>query len=128
MRNLKNKIKNKYVLIPVITALLSIVALIFLNFGFNSVGYKSYVLFLKDVSSKSVSTVYVTPSAKVRVKLNNGKMYDTDNPRTTDFKESLLKDGITVSEDMPSNVNQVIAIAVLVASLIAINSYGYKII
>lgn len=120
MRNLKNKIKNKYVLIPVITALLSIAALIFLNFGFNSVGYKSYVLFLKDVSSKNVSTVYVTPSSKVRVKLTNGKIYDTDNPRTTDFKEVLLKNGVSVSEEMPSDVNQVIAITVLVASLIAL--------
>lgn len=117
---MKNKIKNKYILIPIITALLSVAALIFLNFGFNSVGYKSYVLFLKDVSSKNVSTVYVTQSSKVRVKLTNGNVYETDNPRTTDFKEVLLKNGVSVSEEIPSDFKQVMAIATLSASLIAL--------
>ena len=126
MRDLKNKIKNKYVIIPAITALLSIAALIFLNLGFNSVGYKSYVLFLKDVSSKTVSTVYVTQSPKVRVKLTNGTMYDTDNPRTPDFKETLLKNGISASEDIPTDTNQVIAIVILVASVISLIIIGIK--
>jgi len=120
MKNLKNKIKNKYILIPVITALLSIASLIFLNFGFNAVGYKSYILFLQDVSNKNVSTVYVTPSAKIRVKLTNGNTYDTDNPRTTDFKEVLLKNGISVSEETPYDIKQVFAITVLAASLITL--------
>ncbi|MDW8802238.1 ATP-dependent metallopeptidase FtsH/Yme1/Tma family protein [Clostridium sp. A1-XYC3] len=112
--------KNKFILIPIITTILSIASLVVFNLGFGSSEYKSYVLFLKDVSSKNVSTVYVTPSPKIKVKLTNGKMYDTDNPRTSDFKETLLTKGITVSEETPTDSKQIIAITVLIASIISL--------
>ncbi|MCT8978341.1 ATP-dependent metallopeptidase FtsH/Yme1/Tma family protein [Clostridium sp. CX1] len=112
--------KNKFILIPIITTILSIASLVVFNLGFGSSEYKSYVLFLKDVSSKNVSTVYVTPSPKIKVKLTNGKMYDTDNPRTSDFKETLLTKGITVSEETPTDAKQIIAITVLIASIISL--------
>lgn len=118
--------KNKFIFIPVITTILSIAALVIFNFGFGSNEYKSYVLFLKDVSSKNVSTVYVTPSSKIKVKLTNGKMYETDNPRTNGFKEALLTNGITVSEEAPTDAKQVAAISVLVVSLISLLAMAIK--
>jgi cell division protease FtsH len=123
---MKNKLKNKFMLIPVLTAVLSVIMLVFFNFAHKSVEYKSYVTFLKDVSTKKVSDVYLTNSSKITVKLSDGKLYETDNPRTDDFKEVLLKDGITVSEDAPVDTRQIIPMAGLILSLGAIAFMGIK--
>lgn len=123
---MKNKIKNKFMLIPVLTAVLSLVALIFFTYSHRSTDYKSYVIFLNDVSSKKVSTVYLTNTSKIRVKLSDGKIYETDNPRTSDFKEVMLKDGVTVSEDLPVDIGQVLPLTTLVLSIAAIAFMGIK--
>ncbi|MBC2580195.1 ATP-dependent metallopeptidase FtsH/Yme1/Tma family protein [Clostridium sp. DJ247] len=115
-----NKMKKKYILIPVITAVLSLAALLFLNFVETPKTHKSYVLFLKDVSNKKVSTVYITSAPKIVVKLNDGKKYETDNPRTNNFKEIMLKDGVSVSEQLPSDTKQIYPMVTLFMSLIAI--------
>ena len=123
---MKNKIKNKFMLIPVLTAVLSLAMLVFFNYAHKSVTYKSYVIFLSDVSSKHVSTVYLSSSSKIMVKLSDGKLYETDNPRTNDFKEAMLKSGITVSEDMPTDARQAIPMVGLVLSIGAIVFMGIK--
>ncbi|NMM65050.1 ATP-dependent zinc metalloprotease FtsH [Clostridium sp. P21] len=114
------KIKNKFILIPMFTALVFLGSSIFFNYGLKSADYKSYVLFLKDVSNKNISTVYTTNSSKITVKLKNGSMYETDNPRTNDFKESMLKSNITVSEDIPYNNKGLFSSIGLIISIIAI--------
>ncbi|MBV7274991.1 AAA family ATPase [Clostridiaceae bacterium UIB06] len=123
---MKNKIKNKFMLIPVLTAVLSLAMLVFFNYAHKSTTYKSYVIFLNDVSSKHVSTVYLSSSSKVMVKLSDGTLYETDNPRTNDFKETMLKSGITVSENMPTDTRQAIPMAGLVLSIGAIAFMGIK--
>lgn len=123
---MKNKIRNKFMLIPVLTAILSLAALIFFNYSYRSTDYKSYVVFLQDISNKKVSTVYLTNTSKIKVKLSDGKIYETDNPRTSDFKEIMLKDGVTVSEDLPLDVRQVLPVTGLVISLVAIAFMGIK--
>lgn len=120
------RLKNKFMLIPIITALVSLAALIFINYSDRSTDYKSYMLFQKDVSSKKVSAVYVTNSPKIKIKLNDGKMYETDNPRTNGFKESLLNSGITVSEDYPSGNKQMYPIVILVLSILSIALMAVK--
>jgi cell division protease FtsH len=121
-----NKIKNKFILIPIVTAVLCLSVSIFFNYIYKSTDYKSYTLFLKDVSSKNISTVYITNSSKITVKLNNGKIYESDNPRTDNFKESLLKNNITVSEDAPYDNRQLFASAGLIISIIAIIAMWMK--
>ncbi len=40
---------------------------------------------------KKVSTVYMTDTPTMKVKLNSKEIYETDNPRSINFKENLLK-------------------------------------
>jgi cell division protease FtsH len=113
-----NKNKKRYLYIPMFTALLSLVLLIIFNMDNKTSNYKLYVDFLKDASSKSISTVYVTNSPKVKVKLNDGQIYETDNPRTDNFKEELLKQGIKVSENTPFTAKEAIPTVLFSASLV----------
>lgn len=115
-----NKLKNKYVLIPIIIALLSIIALVTVNSTRVNNSSKLYVEFIKDLSSKNISTVYLASTPKIRVKLNNGSVYETDNPRTNDFKEMLLKQGVQVFEKLPSSALDIIPITIFSLSILAI--------
>lgn len=121
-----NKMKKKFILIPIVTALLSLITLVFFNFTYRATDYKSYVVFLKDIANKNVSTVYVTNTPKIIVKLNNGSQYETDNPRTNEFKETMLTKGISVSEELPTDIKQVVSIVVLVLSLVSIAIMAIK--
>lgn len=113
-----NKNKRRYFYIPMLTALLSLVLLIIFNFDNKTDNYKLYVDFLNDASNKSISTVYVTNAPIIKVKLNNGQIYETDNPRTDSFKEELLKQGIKVSENAPFSAKEVLPIILFSASLV----------
>ncbi|WPC42271.1 ATP-dependent metallopeptidase FtsH/Yme1/Tma family protein [Clostridium sp. JS66] len=115
-----NKIKNKFILIPMFTAMVFLGSSIFFNYTLKPKDYKSYVLFLKDISNKNISTVYITNSPKIAVKLKSGTVYETDNPRTNDFKEALLKNNISVSEDTPYDNRGLFSTIGLVISIIAI--------
>lgn len=114
-----NRKKRKYIYIPMITALISLVLLLIFNLDSKTSSSKLYVDFLKDVASKKVSTVYVTSSPKIIVKLTSGQSYDTDNPRTTNFKEELLKQGIQVSETSPFSPKDVVPAVLFTVSLAA---------
>lgn len=121
-----NKNMKRYFYIPMLTALLSLVLLIIFNLDNKSVNSKLYVDFLKDTSNKSVSTVYVTNSPIIKVKLNNGQIYETDNPRTDNFKEELLKQGIKVSENAPFSAKEAIPTVLFSASLVFIAVMAVK--
>jgi len=121
-----NKIKNKYILLPVITAVLSLVFLIFGSNIFKIPKDKQYTDFLKDASKRTISTVYVTTSPKIQVKLKDGTTYTTDNPRTNNFKEDLLKTGINVSEQTLTNPSQIASISGFVISLIVLGLMTFK--
>jgi cell division protease FtsH len=121
-----NKIKNKYILLPAITAIFSLVFLIFVSNTFKISTNKPYTNFLKDVSSQTISTVYVTTSPKIQVKLKDGTVYGTDNPRTNNFKEGLLKNGINVSEQTLTSPLEIASISGFVISLIVIGIMTFK--
>lgn len=95
--------KNKKVILPTLIASLSLIFLLFFNYKTRSVTDKSYVEFLNALSSKEVVSVYLTDTTKIKVKLNDGNLYQMDNPRTNNFKETLLKQGVNVFENSPSN-------------------------
>ncbi|MBZ9636568.1 ATP-dependent metallopeptidase FtsH/Yme1/Tma family protein [Clostridium sp. FP1] len=121
-----NKIKNKYILFPVITAIFSLVFLVFVSNTFKLSKDKLYVDFLKDTTSNNISSVYVTTSPKIQVKLKDGTVYQTDNPRTNNFKENLLKSGINVSEQTLTNPAEIASIAGFVISLIVLGIMAFK--
>lgn len=114
-----NKKKRKYIYIPMVTALISLILLLIFNFDNKTASTKLYVDFLKDMTSKNVSTVYVTSSPKITVKLANGQTYQTDNPRTNNFKEELLKQGVHVSETSPYTPKDIIPALLFSVSLAA---------
>jgi len=112
--------KNKYILIPVFTAVLSLIAFILFNIAGKNVSIKPYNEFLKDMSNKNISSVYLTTSNKIKVKLADGKMYETDNPRTSNFKEVLLRDGVEVLETAPAKMSDVLPITIFSISVVVI--------
>jgi len=121
-----NKIKNKYIFIPIVTAVFSLIFLIFISNTFKVSTNKKYTDFLKDTSKNIISTVYVTTSPRIQVKLKDGTIYETDNPRTDNFKDVLLKDGINVSEQTLTNPAEIASISGFVISLIALGIMTFK--
>ncbi|MFU0823501.1 ATP-dependent metallopeptidase FtsH/Yme1/Tma family protein [Clostridium sp.] len=114
-----NKMKNKYMFIPMITTLLSILFIIINAVAYKPQGSKSYTEFLEDVKHKKVSIVYYTTSPQIKIKLADGKIYETDNPRSLDFKETMLKNGVKVSEQSYVSPFEVIPYAILGVSVVA---------
>ncbi|WP_125154722.1 ATP-dependent metallopeptidase FtsH/Yme1/Tma family protein [Clostridium rectalis] len=117
---MKNKIKKKHIIFPIITAVLSLTLMLLVNYNFNSLKNKNYVDFLSDLSSKKVSTVYFTNTPKIKVKLSDGKIYETDNPRIDNFKENLLKQGVQVLENSPSDISHLIFMTAFIISIVSI--------
>ncbi len=70
--------------------------------------------FLKDLNAKKISTVYMTDTSTIKVKLNSNEIYETDNPRSINFKEDLLKKGVKISENSPMTPKEVIPLSFLV--------------
>lgn len=115
-----NKIKKKQIFIPIITAVISLALLFGINYSFKVTKDKGYVEFLNDLAQKKISTVYFTDTPKIKVKLSDGKIYETDNPRIDNFKETLLKQGVEVSENGPSDVPSIIFMTSFMISIISL--------
>jgi len=121
-----NSKKKKYIYIPMLTALISLVLLLIFNLDSKTASTKLYVDFLKDISNKNVSTVYVTNTPKITVKLLNGQTYQTDNPRTNNFKEELLRQGVQVSETSNYSPKDLIPAVLFSVSLAAMAVIALK--
>lgn len=115
-----NKNRAKLIFIPIITAVISLCIFAFTSQSIKKNEYKTYVVFLNDVTLNKVSTVYMTNTSKIKYTGIDGKLYETDNPRIDNFKEVLLKQGVNVSEQAPSNMKEVMPISGFVISVIAI--------
>ena len=95
--------KNKKFILPIVISLISLVFLLLFNYKTRSIADKNYKDFLNDLSSKKVESVYLTDTPKIKIKSTDGTLYQMDNPRTDNFKETLLKQDINVSENSPLN-------------------------
>jgi cell division protease FtsH len=113
-----NKLKNKYILIPLAVAILSLIMLLIVNNSGKAKINKTYTEFLGDINNNVVSTVYVTSSPKLKITLKDGTSYETDNPKSITLKEMLLTKGVTVSEKSSSTAKEVIPAVTLGVSLI----------
>lgn len=114
-----NRIKKYYIVIPIITAFLSLTAMIITSYNTKVVN-KSYTLFTEDLNSNNISTVTMDDSPKMIVLLNNGDKYSTDNPHTDTLKESLLLKGIQVKDETIAPLTKTIPSGIFAVSLIAI--------
>lgn len=121
-----NLVKNKYFLIPIfmIASVFIIVSLFSLNIS--KPVYKSYNILINDINQNSVYEVNLTSSPEIYVKLKNGQMYKTDNPRKEDFKEQLLLKGIKVSENQILDTGKLMIIIPLLI-LSALLFYNLKV-
>ncbi len=66
--------------------------------GKKDVKHLSYNAFITAVNKGKVDTVYLVDEPKIKGKLKEGIYFITDNPRTENFKELLLKNNIAVEE------------------------------
>ncbi|WP_097027868.1 ATP-dependent metallopeptidase FtsH/Yme1/Tma family protein [Clostridium peptidivorans] len=115
-----NRMKKKTFLLPLITAALSLVLLIASQIAFKTTENKSYVNFLKDLNSHKISKVYLSPDPQLKVVLNDGTSYETDNPRIDTFKEVLLKEGVKVLEYSEAERSSVIFGSAFLVSIISL--------
>lgn len=58
----------------------------------------TYNNFLNELNSGNVDTVYLSEKPDLKVKLKDGSVVYTDNPRTDNMKEELLKKDVKVDE------------------------------
>ncbi|WDV47279.1 ATP-dependent metallopeptidase FtsH/Yme1/Tma family protein [Clostridiaceae bacterium M8S5] len=76
-----------------------------------------YKTFNKLIKEKQVKEVILNDTAKIKGYLKNGKLFTTDNPRTENFKELLLLEGIKVKEKESSMSTMDILQAVILVGL-----------
>lgn len=112
------KIKNKMLILPILIILISISVLIFSKYDGGSIISKPYSSFRSDLGKNKISTVYIINSEKIKFKLKDGNVYETDNPGNNSFKEELLNKNINVLENYPLNNIERYSSITLVLSII----------
>ena len=106
-----NKLKKNLIFIPIATAILSTLVLMYLSFGKTANYTKQYSIFLQDITDNS---------SKLTVFLKDGSKYSTENPNSPTLKEDLLKNNIEISDENISSPPKTITSIVLLASVISI--------
>ena len=91
-----NKIKSNMIIILIITAVISIVALIGMTLSSTTSFTKSYSDFLIDKENDILSKVVINSDSLMTITLNDGTVYSTDNPNSTSLKEELLTNKVNV--------------------------------
>lgn len=120
------KLKIKFIILPIIIAMLSVLALIIGSTNQKPVTSELYVNFMKDLSDSKVSSVYLTTSSKILVELKSNLKYETDNPRSDKFKETLLQSGVKVFEQQPIALYILLPMCTLILSIIILLFYITK--
>ncbi|MBP2033743.1 cell division protease FtsH [Clostridium algifaecis] len=125
------KIKLKSIILPIMLFIFSLSAFLFSKYSTKSIENISYTQFKSKLNNKKISTVYIINSSKIRFKLLNGQLYETDNPGTDSFKENLLNKNITVLENYPlSNMEKysssILILSTMWITLIYLKSSKFK--
>lgn len=112
------KIKNRLFILPTLIIIISLSVLIFLKYTNKSIISKPYSSFKNNLNKNEVSTVYIKNTDKINFKLKDGRLYETDNPDSSNFKENLLSKDISVLENYPSgNAQRFSSIALILSSI-----------
>lgn len=82
--------------------------MIMVLFGKSS-GYKNmdYPTFLQKVDANEISSIVIEKNQLLVIDSDDTR-YETSNPNSTTFKEEMLKKGISVTEDTPSQISGLI--------------------
>ena len=115
-----NKHKKKFIIIPIITALISIVAIFATNLNSDFNKFKNYSDFKQDINANNIDTVYLTNASKIKVLLKDGTSYKTDNPRSDSLKEDLLIEDIKVVEGAGNELMDILPAVSLAFSMVAL--------
>lgn len=106
--------KNKKIFIfPVITAIISVLSLVLINIYSPKPKVLSYEEFTQMISKNEIAKVYLTDTPTIKVEMKDGSFYETDNPRTPNFKVDLLNSGMAVSENGVFDYKTAFPIAIL---------------
>ncbi|NLK43774.1 MAG: ATP-dependent zinc metalloprotease FtsH [Tissierellia bacterium] len=108
---LNNKIKITLSVIVIFTLLLTGYIYIKNRKGIEEI---PYTLFLTHVEMGLVEEVVLSNNEKIKVRLENGNVFVTDNPRKVNFKEELLLNNIKVIEK-DETINQTIPMILTVS-------------
>ena len=100
--------KFKIILIPIITAVLSLIVLGFSSLYPKTKNSKTYSNFLEDLNNEEISQVSFNSSSKILVTLKDGYTYLTDNPNSENFKENLEKVFIEGNDKILKNLDIIV--------------------
>lgn len=75
-----------------------------------------YNIFLKHMENGLIQEVHLSNSGKIKVRLTNGTIKITDNPRTEGFKEKLLLNGVNVVEK-DNELNQLMPMIIFILAI-----------
>lgn len=120
-----NKLNKKKLIIPIIILILFVSVALNFKLKSNSKNTVPYKSFIAEVEKGNISDVYLTAREQIKVKLKNGDIIYTENPRTENFKEKLLMYGIKVHEGEGINPAEVFPLSLIF--ILAISSFIYYI-
>ncbi|GFZ31878.1 ATP-dependent zinc metalloprotease FtsH [Clostridium zeae] len=116
-----NKLKNKMIIVPILTAIMSLSALIFYTYYLPTTKVeKNYSEFVKDLDSNVISNVQINDSSKLTVYLKTGESYIVENPDSPNLKESLLTKGVKVKSSVAAPIQKTIPSVILTISVFSI--------
>lgn len=100
---MKLSIKIKILLIIVISSAVLSSVFFYLNRdnGYKDISYRDFMAYVED---GEIDRVDLNNNARITGKLKNGERFITDNPRTENFKETLLLNNVTVIENSSSEL------------------------
>lgn len=92
------KINSKFIIIPIITALLSLLLLIFSTNNIKNKNIENYNNFINDLNNNHILEVEIKDPSYMTIFLKDGNNYITYNPNTPNLKEILLTNNINIKE------------------------------
>lgn len=114
------KEKKVYIIIPILTAILSIGVLIFSSYNIGSKNYKSYKDFKNDLNGDAILKVDLNKNSDMIIHLKDGTSYKTYNPNSENLKEEILNKDVTINDTQSEPLTKTFAGLLLLGSIISI--------
>lgn len=115
-----NKQKKNFIYIPIATAILSAILLIFSSINIENKTIKNYSNFQSDITNNLVLKVNMDKSQYITVYLKDGTKYKTYNPESPNLKEDLLSKDITVKNSQNESIVRTLPALLLLGSILTI--------
>ncbi|MGG7178715.1 ATP-dependent metallopeptidase FtsH/Yme1/Tma family protein [Clostridium paraputrificum] len=115
-----NKERKKYIFIPITTAILSLLILIFSSINIGHKVTKSYNDFQNDLNNKSILKVEMNTTPYMTVYLKDGSKYKTFNSDSPNLKENLLLQDVDLSYKQSEPITKTFSGLLLLGSILSI--------